>query len=134
MKKNEIFSFTAPNGAKVTAVVTAIISSTEHQTIALCYAQNKLFTFYVHYAIVDGEECSDYSCGETLVDYAVLPDYDAALEMAGFDEEEADILFERDSHTQAINTVKAMGYNEKEAINILEGKNADGSDFEKLPF
>lgn len=47
---------------------------------------------------------------------------------------EADILFERSSHAQNINKVMAMGYNKKEATNILEGKNADGSDFEELPF
>lgn len=80
MKKNEIFTFKAPNGVEVTAVVVAIISSNERQTIALCYAQNRLFTFYGHYGIENGEACSDYSYGEILVDYTILPDYDAAME------------------------------------------------------
>ena len=82
MKKNEIFTFTAPNGVEVTGVVTAIISRTKYQTVALCYAQNRLFTFYEHiaYDVESGEANYDYSYGEIIVDYAVLPDYDAMLE------------------------------------------------------
>lgn len=82
MKKNDVFTFTAPNGVEVTGVVTAIISSTKYQTVALCYAQNRLFTFYEHiaYDVESGEAESDYSYGEILVDYAVLPDYDKILE------------------------------------------------------
>lgn len=81
MKLNDVFTFKAPNGVEVTGVVTAIISSTEHQTVALCYAQNRLFTFYKHtaYNVESGEAESDYSYGEILVDYAILPDYDDAL-------------------------------------------------------
>lgn len=81
MKKNDVFTFTAPNGAKVTGVVTAIISSTKYQTIALCYAQNRLFTFYEHiaYDTETGETESDYSYGEVLVDYCILPKYDDTL-------------------------------------------------------
>lgn len=38
-------------------------------------------------------------------------------------------------HTKnAISIVMSYGYTRKEAINILDGKNADGSDFEELPF
>jgi hypothetical protein len=82
MKKNDVFTFTAPNGVEGTGVVTAIISSTKYQTIALCYAQNRLFTFYEHiaYDIETGDAESDYSYGEILVDYAILPDYDALLD------------------------------------------------------
>lgn len=81
MEKNVIFTFTAPNGAKVTAVIVAIISSSEYQTEALCYAQNRLFTFYEHiaYDIETGEPESDYSYGEVLCDCAVLPEYDYIL-------------------------------------------------------
>ena len=81
MKKNDIFTFTAPNGVEVTAIVIAIISSSRYQTIALCYAQNRLFTFYEHiaYDVESGEAESDYSYGEILVEYAVLPDYDEFL-------------------------------------------------------
>jgi len=82
MKKNEIFTFTASNGVEVTGVVTAIISSTKYQTVALCYAQNRLFTFYEHiaYDMETGDAESDYSYGEILVDYCILPDYDDLLE------------------------------------------------------
>ena len=81
MKKNDIFTFTSPNGVEVTAIVIAIISSSRYQTIALCYAQNRLFTFYEHiaYDVESGEAESDYSYGEILVEYAVLPDYDEFL-------------------------------------------------------
>lgn len=81
MKKNDVFTFTAPNGVEVTAVVLAIISSSKYQTIALCYAQNRLFTFYEHiaYDIESGEAESDYSYGEILVDYVVIPYYDELL-------------------------------------------------------
>lgn len=139
MKKNDVFTFTAPNGAEVVAVCLKSMGTVGNMTQYLCYGQNRLFTmneFYSEWTEETGKVCQEsQTCyGEILVDHAILPDYDAALEMAGFDEEEADILFERDSHAQAINKVKAMGYNEKEAINILEGKNADGSNFEELPF
>ena len=82
MKKNDVFTFTAPNGAEGTAIVVAIISSSKYQTVALCYAQNRLFTFYEHiaYDIETGDAESDYSYGEVLVDYCILPDYDAMLE------------------------------------------------------
>ena len=82
MKKNEIFTFTAPNGVGVTGVVTAIINSTKYQTVALCYAQNRLFTFYEYIAfdMETGDTESDYSYGEVLVDYCILPDYDDLLE------------------------------------------------------
>lgn len=35
---------------------------------------------------------------------------------------------------EAIKMVKAFGYNEEEAINILDGKNADGTEIIELPF
>lgn len=81
MKKNEIFNFMAPNGVVVTAVVVAIISSSRYQTVALCYTQNRLFTFYEHiaYSMESGEADTDYSCGEILVDYVVIPYYDDML-------------------------------------------------------
>lgn len=38
-------------------------------------------------------------------------------------------------HTEyAISTVISYGYTREEAINILDGKNADGSNFVQLPF
>ena len=57
MKKNETFTFTAPNGAKVTAVVVDVLEPITDQipdetmviTKHLCYAQNRLF----YYEVVD---------------------------------------------------------------------------------
>lgn len=92
MKKNDIFTFTAPNGIEVTAVVVAILQVSDEtfdgvlqiNEICLCYAQNRLFTYewhdssyevgYEEYAHSFGE-----SYGEVLVDYAILPDYDEWL-------------------------------------------------------
>ena len=60
MKKNEVFKFTAPNGAKVTAVVVDVLEPiTEHTfdetsviTKHLCYAQNRLF----YYSLIEKTE------------------------------------------------------------------------------
>lgn len=38
------------------------------------------------------------------------------------------------SHEEAAKIVTIMGYTKEEAINLLDGKNADGSEFEQLPF
>ena len=132
MKKNEIFTFTAPNGVEVTAIVIKVIEATipakkdpfwkEEVIMYVCYSQNRLFTMT---AKLDGTPFTrkvgipEYD--ETLVDYAVLPNYDAALE-------------DFHQHEKNVKTVQRFGYTKAEASNILEGKNADGSDFEKLPF
>ena len=34
----------------------------------------------------------------------------------------------------SIRTVVAMGYSREEAINLLDGKNADGTEITELPF
>jgi len=95
MKKNDVFTFTAPNGAEVQAVVIAAIKSEvkeipdcgviEDITTFLCYAQNRLFTFIetdssyeVEYEKYAHSIHSEY--GRILVDYAVLPNYDALLD------------------------------------------------------
>lgn len=66
MKKNEIFTFTAPNGVEVTAVV---IMEWPDNT-PLIYAQNRIAFF----------NCEENHIGGVLVDYAILPEYDAMLE------------------------------------------------------
>lgn len=38
------------------------------------------------------------------------------------------------SHEEAIKIVTRMGYIREEAVNLLDGKNADGSEFTQLPF
>jgi hypothetical protein len=79
MKKNEIFTFTAPNGVEVTAVVVGTTGVQEdyfgRQFLNhVCYAQNRLFTYY------EWIDIEQKMYGEILVDYCILPDYDAMLE------------------------------------------------------
>ena len=107
MKKNEIFTFTAPNGVEVTGVVIMPITVLPHfkqispmeyldegiclnpiTTVGyyLCYAQNRI--------IVCKEFC-DYSTPEyegTIVDYAILPEYDKMLEEAYLNKHEEETL------------------------------------------
>ena len=85
MKKNDVFTFTAPNGVEVTAVVIAKVAHEVDYKWAterfVCYAQNRLFTYEESHCIwehMNEEPKSKY--GEVIVDYAVLPDYDAVLE------------------------------------------------------
>ena len=68
MKKNDIFTFTAPNGVEVTAVVVHATRSTY-----LCYAQNRLFEMW------ESQEFG-LAYNGVVVDYAILPDYDEMLE------------------------------------------------------
>ena len=37
-------------------------------------------------------------------------------------------------YEDSIRTIVAMGYNREEAINLLDGKNADGTEIIELPF
>lgn len=92
MKKNDVFTFTAPNGVEVTAVVIAELSSSYNEMDDsiykefLCYAQNRLFTYAETYrrenAFTEEETIftTDKDYGEVVVDYAILPDYDDMLE------------------------------------------------------
>ena len=84
MKKNDIFTFTAPNGVEVTAVVVAKVAHEVDYKWAtkrfVCYAQNRLFTYEESHCIwehMNEEPKSKY--GEVLVNYAILPDYDELL-------------------------------------------------------
>ena len=126
MKKNEIFTFTAPNGAEVVALCLKSMGTVGNMTQYLCYGQNRLFTmeeFYSEWIEETGEVCqeSQIGYGETLVEYAILPEYD-------------DMLEAHHQHEESIKIVQGFGYTRAEASNILEGRNADGSDFERLPF
>ena len=69
MKKNEIFTFTAPNGVEVTGVVIHVVKP----NIYLCYAQNRLFEMW---------ESPEFGLAYNgiIVDYCILPNYDAMLE------------------------------------------------------
>ena len=83
MKKNEVFTFTAPNRVEVTAVVLESIFQGSGKNTLICYAQNRVFT-YIEESYRKNEETDewlkDYSYGEVIVDYAVLPEYDNILE------------------------------------------------------
>ena len=98
MKKNDVFQFTAPNGVVVTAIVlNAVESYNEAQdksiTSYLCYAQNRLFTYYetIHHntsydyddagnIIEDTSSTTEESYGEVIVEYCILPEQDRLLE------------------------------------------------------
>lgn len=84
MEKNEIFTFTAPNGVEVAAVVVKELSyrviAGDATTQYLCYCQNRLFTYEKVEDVWHKERPVNYKYGEILVDYAILPDYDAVLE------------------------------------------------------
>ena len=84
MKKNDVFTFTAPNGKEVTGIIVAKIA---HEvgykwatTRFLCYAQNRLFTYEESHCIWEYmQEKPEFRYDEILVDYAVLPEYDELL-------------------------------------------------------
>ena len=90
MKKNDIFTFTASNGAEVTAVVISVVEATlpckmdrcwtERRMLYTCYGQNRLFTLTTK---IEGKifckEVGNPEYGEVLVEYAILPDYDLLL-------------------------------------------------------
>ena len=85
MKKNDIFTFTAPNGVEVIAVVIAKVAYEIENKWAterfVCYAQNRIFTYEESHCIwkhMNEKPKSKYD--EVIVDYAILPDYDAMLE------------------------------------------------------
>ena len=91
MKKNEIFTFTAPNGVEVAAVVIYELSTDYRELtdtivkVWLCYAQNRLFTYFEEIrrknACTPEEEESVIKTwyGTVIVDYCILPDFDAML-------------------------------------------------------
>lgn len=89
MKKNDVFTFTAPNGVEVTAVVieelhvAPLKSNDVRLHTFLCYAQNRLFTYYWlegHDHFVSCSDVDEQNYGRIIVDYAILPDYDDMLE------------------------------------------------------
>lgn len=88
MKKNDIFTFTAPNGVEVIAVVIeeihveALVHNDVRLHVFLCYGQNRLFK----YAWFEGVDCvitktkvDEEKFVSVVVDYAILPDYDEVL-------------------------------------------------------
>ena len=81
MKKNDIFTFTAPNGVEVTAVVVDVVYNElnflgHRSIITLCYAQNRLFTWREEFFC---GECKASEFGKVVIDYCSLPEYDELL-------------------------------------------------------
>ena len=92
MKKNDVFTFTAPNGVEVTAVAIEQCGMSYERTFGLrivatwlCYGQNRLFTYFEEIrrknACTPEEEESVIKTwyGTVIVDYCILPDFDAML-------------------------------------------------------
>lgn len=86
MKRNDIFTFTAPNGVEVTAVALDCISSSNilgSTNTWICYAQNRIFTcIEEQHDFTSFSKCdvtTNYKYGGTIVNYAILPDYDELL-------------------------------------------------------
>lgn len=81
MKKNEIFTFKAPNGVEVTGVALYGVTLFDGNTFIgnkwICYAQNRLFTMMDYKEGIKNYEEPEY--GEVIVDYAILPDYEELL-------------------------------------------------------
>ena len=100
MKKKDVFTFTAPNGVEVTGVVLEQLQSQidDCSNVVrceyLCYAQNRLFIYYETWDrepvaigqdeygddILEEQEVLIGSNTKVIVDYAILPEYDDALE------------------------------------------------------
>ena len=85
MKKNDVFTFTAPNGAEVTAVCLDVTHSYQCGEDTwyyeyLCYAQNRLFIGAAYTGFEDDEYKEyDFTQERVVVNYAILPDYDELL-------------------------------------------------------
>ena len=79
MKKNDVFTFTAPNGAEVTGVVVLECPCYEdmegHWEQYIIYAQNRIAFWNFNTDFPDRNRL-----GGILIDYAILPDYDKMLE------------------------------------------------------
>lgn len=89
MKKNDIFTFTAPNGAEVTGVVINLYDSAYYvqeenkmnaDKMILAYAQNRLVLLKDNRVWLNGKYFGNLVQDRILVDYAILPDYDEMLE------------------------------------------------------
>ena len=91
MKKNDVFTFTTPNGAEVTGVIVELLDSSveegscdyyEYRTW-LCYAQNRIFIYNEAYGSKypgEPEETLWTRFNRTLVEYCILPEQNKILE------------------------------------------------------
>ena len=88
MKKNEIFTFTAPNGVEVTGVVinwydNAYYVQEENKVKAdkmiLAYAQNRLVLLKDDRVWLNGKYFGNLGQARILVEYCVIPELDELL-------------------------------------------------------
>lgn len=79
MKKNDIFTFTAPNGVEVKGVCLYRIFKGAGENMYVCYAQNRLFTMLEESIMTDKGEKTTMKYHDTIAEYAVLPEYDELL-------------------------------------------------------
>lgn len=79
MKKNDVFTFIAPNGVEVTGICLYPISKGTMANLYLCYAQNRLFTMLEESIMTDKGIKTTIHYHKVIVDYAILPDYDELL-------------------------------------------------------
>lgn len=89
MEKNDIFTFTAPNGVEVTAVMinrydNAYYVQEENKVkadkIILAYAQNRLVLLKDDRVWLNGKYFGNLVQVRILVDYCIIPELDELLE------------------------------------------------------
>lgn len=78
MKKNDVFTFTAPNGAEVTGIVLSVLfvchrSGQVYYSEYLCYSQHSLI-------IVHEDKQSVLTIKEIIINHCIIPEYDDTLE------------------------------------------------------
>lgn len=81
MKKNEIFTFIAPDGVEVKAIAIYAITLFDGNKFIgnkwICYAQNRLFIMMDYKEGIKKYEEPEYK--EVIVGYCILPEYDELL-------------------------------------------------------
>lgn len=83
MEKGDIFTFEAPNGVEVTAVVIDLVATEFGLGMTtfrwLCYAQNRLFTYEEHKDRWNNDAIT-YNFGKIIIDCLSLPEFDEILQ------------------------------------------------------
>lgn len=82
LKKNDVFVYTTPTGVEIVGVALYAITLFDGDKFVgnkwICYAQNRLFVMMDYKEGLRNYEEPEYE--GIIVDYAILPDYDRALE------------------------------------------------------
>jgi hypothetical protein len=79
MKRNDIFTFTAPNGVEVKGVCLYPVFQGSAVTTYVCYAQNRLFTMREEFTMTDHGAEITMKYQEVIAEYAAIPEYDELL-------------------------------------------------------